>query len=287
MKRFKDNKPSKKIGIVLAHIFLVLLAFIWILPIFSMFMTSFRSTQGVYSSTFLPTKISFNSYRKLFTDLTVFNYPKMFVNTCVIASVGAIISTILIISTGYVLSRERFPKRKGVMWLIRIIRYFPFFMIMLAVYYITRLFSWNTGPILRIIMICAYSGGAGISYVYAKEYFDTMPKNLEDAARLEGATKFRIFAGIIMPLSNPIIIYTFVSSFLMTCKDFMLARVLCGAEKNYYTVAVGLYNMLDEEHIDQWFTAFAAGAVLISIPVFILELYASKYNRKCNERMRK
>ena len=108
-------------------------------------------------------------------------------------------------------------------------------------------------------------------------FFDTIPIALDEAAMLDGATKWQVLCHIIMPLSKPIIVYTLLTSFAGPFKDFMLAKVLCGPNKDYYTVAVGMYQMLEMEYIDQWFCAFAAAAVIISIPIASLFLATQKY----------
>ena len=110
-----------------------------------------------------------------------------------------------------------------------------------------------------------------------KGYFDTIPLALDEAARMDGATSWQVLTKIILPLSRPIIVYTLLTSFAGPFKDFMLAKVLCSANSDYYTVAVGLYQMLDVEYIDQWFCAFAAGAVVISIPIAAMFLYTQRY----------
>jgi arabinogalactan oligomer/maltooligosaccharide transport system permease protein len=150
-------------------------------------------------------------------------------------------------------------------------------MSMIAVYYIFKMFCWTNGPMLRVAMIAVYAGGAGCGYHIAKGFFDTIPYALDEAALLDGATKWRVLTKIIMPLSKPIVVYTLLTSFAGPFKDFMLAKVLCGSNQQYYTVAVGLYQMLDKEYIDQWFCSFAAGAVIISIPIAFLFLKTQKY----------
>lgn len=95
----------------------------------------------------------------------------------------------------------------------------------------------------------------------AEGFFDTIPIALDGAALIDGATRWHVLTKIIMPLSKPIVVYTLLTSFAGPFKDFMLAKVLCGPNKDYYTVAVGMYQMLDREYIDQWFCSFAASAV--------------------------
>ncbi len=274
----KVKKPlRKRMTVVAAHVLLAVLAFIWLIPIFWVLLTSFRGTQGSYSSTFFPTIYTLKNYVKLFTDFSVFNFPQMLVNTLIVAVANCLISTFFVVSVAYTLSRLRFPSRKKIMNMAMVINLFPGFMSMIANYYIFKMLGWLDGPMLRVAMIAVYAGGAGVGYHVAKGFFDTIPIALDEAAMLDGATKFQVLLRIIMPLSKPIVVYTLLTSFAGPFKDFMLAKVLCGPNKAYYTVAVGMYQMLEKEYIDEWFCSFAAAAVIISIPIAALFLATQKY----------
>ncbi len=272
------KKPLKKrILVVAAHVLLAVLAFVWLVPLFWVLLTSFRGTKGSYSSTFFPTSYTWDNYVKLFTDFSVFNFPQMMLNTLVVAVASCLISTFFVVAVAYTLSRLRFRSRKKLMNAAMIIHLFPGFMSMIAVYYIIKMLGWTGGPMLRVAMVAVYAGGAGVGYHVAKGFFDTIPIALDEAAMIDGATRWHVLTKIIMPLSKPIIVYTLLTSFAGPFKDFMLAKVLCGPNKDYYTVAVGMYQMLDREYIDQWFCSFAAAAVVISIPIATLFMCTQKY----------
>ena len=277
MSKFANYPLKKKILVSIAHIFLAILAIVWLIPIVWVVLTSFKGTKGSYSDTFFPSSYSLDNYVKLFTDFSVFNFPQMMLNTLLIAFFNCIISTFLVVAVAYTLSRMRFRSRKLLMNMAMIINLFPGFMSMIAVYYIIKMIGWTEGSMLRVAMIAVYAGGAGCGYHIAKGFFDTIPISLDEAARLDGATKWQVLRHIIMPLSRPIIVYTLLTSFAGPFKDFMLAKVLCGPNQKYYTVAVGMYQMLEREYIDQWFCSFAAAAVIISIPVATLFLCTQKY----------
>lgn len=272
------QKPlKKKVLIILAHLFLAVLAAFWLIPILWVILTSFKGTLGSYSATFFPTSYSLQNYKLLFTDFSAFNFPKMLLNTLIIAVANCLISTFIVISVAYALSRMRFKGRKQLMNAAMIVHLFPGFMSMIAVYYIIKLFGWTGGPMLRVAMICIYAGGAGCGYHIAKGFFDTIPASLDEAARIDGATRFQVLRHIIMPMSKPIIVYTLLTSFAGPFKDFMLAKVICGAYSDYYTVAVGMYKMLEQEYITKWYGAFAAASVIISIPIAALFFFTQKY----------
>ena len=94
---------------------------------------------------------------------------------------------------------------------------------------------------------------------------------------IDGCTHWQVFTKITLPLSRPIIVYTILTSFIAPWVDFIFAKVICRANADQYTVAIGLWKMLEKEYIDNWYTCFAAGAVLISIPIAALFMYLQKY----------
>lgn len=269
-------KVRKTFVNVLIHIFLAVLAFIWVLPVFWVVLTSFRAEKGSYVETFFPKSYTFDNYIKIFTDTSILNFPKMFMNTLIIAIFTCIISTIFVLSVSYCMSRMRFRLRKPFMNVALILGMFPGFMAMIAVYYILKVLGLSEGSLIRVALVLVYSGGSGLGFYIAKGFFDTIPKSLEEAAYLDGATRWQSFTRIIIPLSRPIIVYTVLNSFLAPWIDFVFAKVICRANKDYYTVSIGLWNMLEKEYVYNWFNSFAAGAVLISVPIIILFMIMQK-----------
>ena len=148
---------------------------------------------------------------------------------------------------------------------------------MVAVYFILKAVGLTEGNNVRIALILCYSGGAALGFQIIKGFFDTMPKELDEAALIDGCTRWQIFTRITLPLSKPIIIYQVLTSFTGPWVDFIFAKVICRANADQYTVAIGLWRMLEKEYIDNWYTSFAAGSVLISIPIAILFLKLQKY----------
>ncbi len=275
----KKNKRSPRLVAVnvLVHILLGILALIWVLPIFWIVLTSFRAEPGAYTSTFLPQGYTLNNYIKLFTDRNVLNFPKMFTNTLIIAIVTCIFSTFFVLSVAYSLSRMRFKFRKPYMNIAMILGLFPGFMTMVAQYFLLKSMGLTEGSSIRIGLIIVYSACTGLGFQIAKGYFDTIPRSIDEAAVMDGATQWQVFTKITMPLAKPIVIYTVLTSFIAPWVDFIFAKVLCRANADQYTVAIGLWNMLQKEYIYQWYTCFAAGAVVISIPIALLFLYMQRF----------
>lgn len=275
----KRNKKSvsSRVGNFFVHVFLAMLAAIWVLPIFWIILTSFRAEPGSYVSTFFPKGYTLANYIKLFTDRNVLNFPRMFGNTLIIAVFTCIISTFFVLSVSYSLSRMRFKLRKPYMNLAMILGLFPGFMAMIAEYYILKALGLTEGSAVRLALIIVYSAGTGLGFQIAKGYFDTIPRSVDEAAIMDGATQWQVFTRITMPLSKPIIIYTVMTSFIAPWVDFIFAKVIVRANADQFTVAIGLWNMLQKEYINQWYTSFAAGAVIISLPIAILFVYMQKF----------
>lgn len=276
-KKERSAKKVKMVNNTIVHISLAILAVIWVFPIAWVVLTSFRAEKGSYVSTFLPQSYTIDNYVRLFTDTTILNFPKMFANTLFIAICSCLLSTFYTLAVSYCLSRLRFKLRKPYMNMAMILGLFPGFMSMVAVYFILKALGLSEGGLIRLALILCYSGGAGLGFQIAKGFFDTIPLAIDEAALIDGCTRWQIFSKITLPLSKPVIVYTVLTAFIGPWVDFIFAKVICRANADYYTVAIGLWRMLEKEYIDSWYTCFAAGAVLISIPIAGLFLFMQRY----------
>lgn len=276
-KKMSSASQKKKVTDAVVHVILAVLAVIWVFPIFWVVLTSFRAEKGSYVSSFFPKGYTFDNYIKLFTDTTLLNFPKMFMNTLIIAICSCILATLYVLAVSYCLSRLKFKLRKPYMNMAMILGLFPGFMSMVAVYFILKALGLSEGGLIRLALILCYSGGAGLGFQIAKGFFDTIPLAIDEAALIDGCTRWQIFWKITLPLSKPVIVYTVLTSFIGPWVDFIFAKVICRANADYYTVAIGLWRMLEKEYIDNWYTCFAAGAVLISIPIAVLFMFLQKY----------
>ena len=274
-KQTNNAKTWRTVKNSLVHVGLAIMSAIWLFPIFWVVLTSLRvenNGHGSYTSYFFPKELGFDNYVKLFTERGVLNFPRMFTNTLIVSICSCIIATFFTISVAYCMSRLRYKLRKPFMNIAMIMGLFPGFMSMVAVYYILSVLDLTKGANIRLAMIIVYSAGAGLGFLVAKGFFDTIPKTLDEAALIDGATKWQVFTKIIMPLSKPTIVYTVLGAFMGPWVDFIFAKVLCGVDDKYYTVSIGLWNMLEKEYVHQYFTRFCAGAVCISIPISIVFL---------------
>lgn len=187
---------------------------------------------------------------------------------------GCLINTTIVLGVAFILSRTRFKGRKAFMNILMIIGMFPGFMSMLAVYNILKGLGLNQS-IFALVIVGAASAAMG--YHVCKGFFDTMPKALDEAAIIDGATRFQIFTKITIPLSKPIAIYTLLTNFLGAWSDYIFPSMLFGDQQSNYTVAIGLKWMTDFRRIDTYYTQFAAGAVVVAVPIVILFICLQKY----------
>lgn len=270
-------KVRKTIGNIFVYIILTALSIIWLFPIVWIVLISFKKDKGMYMSTLFPKEYWFGNYKKLFTDTNIINFPQMFLNTLIIAVFCCIISTFFVLCVSYVMSRMRFRMRRPFMNIALILGMFPGFMSMIATYYILKSIGLTEGSMIRVALIMVYSGGSGLGFYIAKGFFDTIPKSVDEAAYIDGATRWQVFTRITIPLSKPIIVYTVLNSFLGPWLDFIFCKVICGTDQRFYTVSVGLWNMLEKEYVYNWFNCFAAGAVVVSVPIATLFLIMQKF----------
>lgn len=259
------------------HILLAVLSIIWVLPIVYVILTSFRGEPGTYVDYIIPKEFTLDNYKNLFVDNSILDFKQWFFNTFVIALFTMLISGFMVIAVSYCMSRLRFKMRKPFMNVALILGMFPGFMSMFAIYYILKGMGFlETGVLKQIALILCYSGGAGLGFYMAKGFFDTIPKTIDEAAYIDGASKWETFIHITLPMSKPIITHTLLTAFMGPWTDYIFAKVILGQDTKYYTIAIGLWTMLEKEYINTYFTQFYAGCVLISIPISILFLMTQK-----------
>lgn len=268
---FKAQKNKSVFG----QVILTALSVIWIIPLFYLAVQSFRGEPGAWSPTFFPQEWTLDNYKRLFTQT---NFPYWYLNTLIIAIISCVITTSFVLAVSYAFSRMKFKLRKPMMNMMLILGMFPGFMSMSAVYFLLKILLPNNYQSMASLII-VYSAGAALSYYVAKGFFDTVPKSLDEAARIDGAGRARIFAKIILPLSKSIIIYTVLISFISPWCDFIfVSYIMSGVpDTTKYTVALGMYRWLERESIQQYFTTFCAAAVVVAVPITLLFMWLQKY----------
>ncbi|WP_338069727.1 sugar ABC transporter permease [Bifidobacterium vespertilionis] len=261
---------------IVVHVFLAVMAVIWVLPIIWVVLESLNKNTAPYTNTFFPTEYTFDNYIKLFTQTDVLNFPKMFMNTFIVACFCCVISMFFVLSVAYCMSRLRFRMRRTFMNVALILGMFPSIMSVIAIYFILKALGLTQGHTVLIALILVYSAGSGAGFYVMKGYMDTIPMSLDEAAMIDGCTRWQVFTKIIIPISKPMLVYQAITSFLGPWLDFVVAKAIARTQENY-TVALGLYLMLSKEYINDWYARFAAGAVCVSIPIAILFIVMQRY----------
>lgn len=269
------KKTRAFISNAFGQLFLSVLSFIWIIPLIYLFVQSFRGEPGAWSNTFFPQKWTLDNYKRLFFETEFLSWYK---NTFIIAVVSCAITTVFVLSVSYCFSRLSFTFRRPLMNVMLILGMFPGFMSMSAVYFLLKLLLPNNYQS-HLSLIIVYSASAALGYYIAKGFFDTIPKALDEAALIDGASRSRIFYKIVLPLSKPIIIYTVLISFIAPFCDYIfVSYIMSGiSDTSMYTVSLGMYRWLEREQLQQYFTTFCAAAVVVAVPITALFMILQKY----------
>ena len=266
-------KSKKRVRLGLTYLLLTLLSIAWLFPIAWVVLTSFRGEGTAFVGYIIPKTFTLENYAKLFNN-AAFPFANWFLNTFIVAAATCVVSTFITVAMAYSLSRIKFKFRNGFLKLALILNMFPGFMSMIALYYILKALNL-TQTLFALVLV--YSAGAALGFYIAKGFFDTVPYSLDESAMIDGATRKDIFFKITLPLSKPIIVYTALTAFIGPWMDFIFAKVILGDATDKYTVAIGLFSMLAQDRINVWFKSFAAGSVLIAIPITLLFMYMQKY----------
>ena len=259
------------------YVVLTLMSIIWLAPFVFLIFQSFRSynESGGMVNYLLPKTWSLDNYVWLFTDEKSL-FLRWYGNTLIIALVNAVLQTVIVLSVAYALSRLRFKGRKLIMNVVLVLGMFPGFLTMITLYFLLKqLGLTQNGAIPGLILI--YCASSGMGYYISKGFFDTIPKSLDESARIDGATRFQVFMKIIMPLAKPIVIYTILMAFMAPWGDFVFASYVAFGSTNNYNVAVGLYQWVNVADYQGYFTRFCAGGVLVAVPITALFLALQKY----------
>ena len=264
---------SRKIVNTLVYILLVIITVVWLFPFVGILLESFKTETKMQTGYLWPKEFGFLHYKRLFTET---DFLKWFLNTSIIGIATAILQTGFVLSMSYALSRLRFKGRKFLMNFMLILGMFPGFLTMILIYkvFYDLGLTMQMAPLGLIIVYCASSA---MGYYVSKGFFDTIPKSLDEAARVDGATRWQVFYKVIMPLSKPIVIYTILMGFMNPWGDFMLASYLVHENSAGMTVAVGMYEWLSVTNTNSYYTMFCAAGVIVAIPVTTVFLLLQKY----------
>lgn len=268
------KKQRGRYGNTAVYIMLVFLSVVWIFPFFYLLLQSFRGEPGVTTDYFWPKEWTVRNYIELWTDTEFFNFRRWYLNTLLVSLAVAIIQSSVVLATSYALSRLKFKMRKPLMNLMLVLGMFPGFMSMTAVYFVLKEIGL-TQNLFGLILV--YTAGSAMQYYISKGFFDTLPKSLDEAARIDGANRHTVFFKMILPLAKPIIVYTVLVAFTMPWGEYMYSSLLMLGNSDKFNVALGLQQMITRENSYRYFTRFCAGAVCVSLPNAILFFILQRY----------
>jgi arabinogalactan oligomer/maltooligosaccharide transport system permease protein len=266
-------RASRRLSNTVIYIILILITCIWLFPFFGIVLESFRVETTQQVPYLFPKEFGLDNYIRLFKET---DFLKWFGNTAVMGIATAVLQTFFILSMSYVLSRLRFKGRKGLMNFMLILGMFPGFLTLILIY---KVFSelGLTNEMAPVGLIIVYCASSGMGYYVSKGFFDTIPKSLDEAARVDGATRWQVFYKVIMPLSKPIIIYTILMGFMAPWGDFMMANYIAHQTSDGMNVAVGMFEWLSRTNLNTHYTMFCAAGVIVAIPVVTVFLLLQKY----------
>ena len=267
------TKASRRISNAIVYIVLALITVVWLFPFFGLVMESFKVNTTAMDGKLIPEKFGLDNYIRLFTET---DFLLWFKNTTLMGLATAFFQTFFVLSMAYTLSRLRFKMRKPLMNFMLILGMFPGFLTMILIY---KVFSdlgltMEMAPVGLVIVYCASSA---MTYYVSKGFFDTIPKTLDEAARVDGATRMQVFYKVIMPLSGSIVIYTILLGFMAPWGDFMMASYIIHENSAGMSVAVGMFEWLNKTILNTNYTMFCAAGVVVATPVTVVFLALQKY----------
>ena len=265
-------RTSRLISNTIIHILLIVISVVWLIPFICILLQSFRIELKGPVGYVVPQQWGLDNYKALLQT----DFPRWYLNTFIIALVNAVLQTVIVLCMSYTLSRFRFKLRGALMRFMLILGLFPGMLTMIILYRVLKdlgLTQANAVPGLILV----YVASSGMGYYVSKGFFDTIPKSLDEAARIDGATRLQVLFKIILPLSKPIVIYTILTAFMAPWGDFVFARYISFGTSVGMNVAVGMYNWLNKDMINSCYTMFCAGGVIVAIPVTILFMCLQKY----------
>jgi len=280
--RFTTSVGSIRRGKRLALIFRIVLAIIMLIfalfPIIWIISASFNPTNSLVGQPLIPEHPTLDNYRELLTS-TIHPYKRWYINSLGITIVVTILGTTITTLAAYAFSRFRFKTRKPLLQSVLLIQVFPNFLNMVALFLILQQlgrvmdnFGLNTYGGLLLV----YLGGVlGANTWLTKGYFDSIPRDLDEAAKVDGASGWQIFYDVLLPLVRPILVVVGLLTFIGTYSEYVLAKVLL-TDKSMYTLAVGLNSMVSNQFAQNW-GVFSAGALLATLPTLLLFLVFQRF----------
>ena len=270
------------------HLVGIVACVIALFPVWFIVSAAFNADQSVSGTSFLPTHFTLKNFSQILHNTVIDQssgsrvdapFLRWYLNSMLVAGVAAFLTVILAALAAYAFSRFRFKGRRMGMLALLLIQMFPQLLLFVAIYLIIL----NTGAIFGFLslntfsaLIIVYLGGAmGVNTWLMKGFFDTIPKELDESARVDGATAGQIFWGVVMPLAAPVLAVVGLISFIFTLNEFVIASAILQTT-HHFTLTVGMRGFIDQQYGQRW-GPFAAGALLAAIPAAALFMALQKF----------
>lgn len=280
--RYTTSVGSIRRGKRLALIFRIILAIVMLIfalfPVLWIISASFNPTNNLVGQTLIPANPSLVNYEKLFNN-PINPYPRWYVNSLLLASIVTVVGTFITTMAAYAFSRFNFRSRRALLQSVLLVQVFPNFLNMVALFLILQQFGTYI-PALGLNtyggLLLIYLGGVlGANTWLTKGYFDSIPRDLDEAATVDGASPWQVFWDVLVPLVRPILVVVALLTFIGTYSEYVLARVML-TDKMIYTLPVGLNTMVANQFAQSW-GVFSAGALLAALPTIILFMFFQRY----------
>jgi len=267
-----SKKWKERIGLTALNVFFILLCFVTLIPILYALSVSFNGQNSLLSSdfSFIPKVFTLDNYREVFFGEDILTW---FGNTVLLAVSTVVLSLSVAIPAAYCFSRRRFPGRKIILKSLILLNAFPAILSMFAIYRLLRSFGLINH---RIGLILVYTGTMAVFSLWnIKGYFDTIPAEIEEAARMDGANNLQVVTQIVLPLAKPSIVVTALMVLIYVWNEYIYATTFLTGEGNY-TLAAGLYALQATEVSGSW-PVFAAASITVSLPVLVIFFLCQKH----------
>ena len=266
------KKIKERVGLAALNVFFILLCFVTLIPIIYALSVSFNGQNSLLSSdfSFIPKQFTLDNYRQVLFGEEIIAW---FGNTVLLAISTVALSLSVAIPAAYCFSRRRFPGRRAILKCLVLLNSFPAILSMFAIYRLLRSFGLINH---RIGLILVYTGTMAVFSLWnTKGYFDTIPTEIEEASRIDGADNFQVVTRIVLPLAKPSIVVTALMVLIYVWNEYIYATTCRTGEQNY-TLAAGLYALQATEMSGSW-PVFAAASVTVSLPVLVIFFLCQKH----------
>ena len=271
-------RRRKRVTLIFRLVLAVLALMFALFPVIWVFSASINPTGSLVGQALIPSHPTLNNYKALFNN-PVHPYPRWYLNSLFLSITVTVVATAITTLAAYAFSRFRFRSRRGLLQGVLLVQVFPNFLNMVALFLILQQLGRHI-PFLGLNTYCGlllvYWGGTlGANTWLTKGYFDSIPRDLDEAGMVDGASDWQIFTQLLLPLVRPILVVVGLLTFISTYSEYVLAKVLL-TDKMMYTLAVGLNAMVANQFAQSW-GVFSAGALLATLPTLILFLFFQRY----------